>query len=95
MKDVLEAVSDSSFRHVGIYGDEAGHSGGIGYTGGMLDSQAACWSVEGGMCWYWIFGYEGWGMTLGTINGPFLCLGAWCARVWHFLLIYDQFGERE
>ena len=53
MKDVLEAVSDSSFRYGGIYGDEAGHSGGIGYTGGVLDSQTACWS-EGGMCWYWI-----------------------------------------
>ena len=36
MKDVLEAVSDGSFRYVGIYGDEAGHSGGIGYPGGVL-----------------------------------------------------------
>ena len=34
-------------------------------------------------------------MTLGTINGPFLWLGAWRARVRYFLLIYDQFGERE
>ena len=95
MKDVLEAVSDGSFGYVGIYGDEAGHSGGIGYTGGVLDSQAACWSVEGGMCWYWMCGYEGWGMTLGTNNGPFGVLVRGAPVFWYFLLIYDQFGERE
>ena len=46
MKDVLEAVSDGSFRYVGIYGDEAGHSGGIGYPRRRIGS------VEGDACWY-------------------------------------------
>ena len=46
VKDVLEAVSDSSFRCVGIYVDEAGHSGGIGYPRRRIGS------VEGDACWY-------------------------------------------